>query len=212
MLISYCSGSTSLAFLRRCSSSCFARASSRWVTTSSPASAAASSMSSGHPVWARFSVIWRATVRSSQTRSAGRHSSCLSVIHKKSSKSRSLLPGESRVPRPTIWLYRLRTLVGRSTTTQSTEGQSQPSVSSMELHSTLYLPASKSASTCLRSSLWPLTSAARKPWAFSRSRNFWLVLISGRNTTVLRSLQRWAISAAICSRYGSSAVPRSPTA
>ena len=58
------------------------------------------------------------------------------------------MPGERRVPRPTIWLYRLRTLVGRSTTTQSTEGQSQPSVSSMELHSTLYLPASKSASTC----------------------------------------------------------------
>ena len=41
------------------------------------------------------------------------------------------------VPRPTIWLYRLRTLVGRSTTTQSTLGQSQPSVSSMLLHSTL---------------------------------------------------------------------------
>ena len=200
MLISYCSGSTNLAFLRRCSSSCFARASSRWATTSSLACTAASSMSCGQPLSARFSVIWRATVRSSQTRSAGRHSSCLSVIHKKSRSSRSVLPGESRVPRPTIWLYRLRTLVGRSTTTQSTLGQSQPSVSSMELHSTLYLPASKSASTALRSVLWPLTSAARNPWEFSRSRNFWLVLMRGRNTTVLRPLQRWAISAAICSR------------
>ena len=50
-----------------------------------------------------------------------RHSSWRSVSHKKSSRSRSFLPvsGDRRVPRPTIWLYRLRTLVGRSTTTVS---------------------------------------------------------------------------------------------
>lgn len=85
-------------------------------------------------------------------------------------------------------------MVGRSTTTQSTLGQSQPSVSNMELHSTLYFPASKSVRISLRSALWPLTSAARKPLALSRSRNFWLVLMRGKNTTVLRPAQCCAIS------------------
>ena len=146
--------------------------------------------------------------------SAGRHSSWRSVSHKKSSRSRSFLPvsGDRRVPRPTIWLYRLRTLVGRSTTMQSTLGQSQPSVSSMLLHRTLYLPFEKSDRISARSSLCPFTSAARNPLLLRMSRNFWLVLISGRNTTVFRPAHAVCISDAICSRYGSSAVPSPPTA
>ncbi len=41
--------------------------------------------------------------------------------------------------------------VGRSTIAQSTDGQSQPSVSSMELHRTLYSPLSKASGTSARS-------------------------------------------------------------
>ena len=99
------------------------------------------------------------------------------------------MPGNRRVPRPTIWLYRLRILVGRSTTTQSTEGQSHPSVRSMELHKTLYRPSLNSRRTWARSALPPLTSAARKPWLLRMSRNFWEVFTRGRNTTVFRSPQ-----------------------
>ena len=73
--------------------------------------------------------------------------------------------------------------------TQSTDGQSHPSVKSMELHSTLYLSAAKSASTFSLSALLPLTSAARNPLLLRIAVNFCDVLISGRNTTVLRSLQ-----------------------
>ena len=50
------------------------------------------------------------------------------------------------------------------------------------------------------------------PRACKRWQNFWLVLISGRNTTVFRSAQCFFISSAICSRYGSSAVPTSARA
>ena len=59
-------------------------------------------------------------------------------------------------------------------------GQSQPSVSSILLHSTLYLPASKSRSTSARSPLSPFTSAARKPLLSRISRNFCDVFISGK--------------------------------
>ena len=172
MDISNCKGSTSLRLRERISANCFARDSSRWATTSSLAFFSASSRSTGHPAAWMFSVIFRATSSDSQIRLAGWHSSWRSVCHRKSRSSRSSLPGNSRVPRPTIWLYRLRTLVGRRTTTQSTLGQSQPSVSSMELHRTLYFPPSKSLRTSARSWLLPLTSAARNPWALSRRQNF----------------------------------------
>ena len=137
MLISNCSGSTSFFFRALISDSCFARASSRCATTSSAACFSAASMSTGIPATSMFAVICLATSSSWQIRLAGWHSSCLSVCHRKSSSSRWSFPGCSRVPRPTIWLYRLLILVGRSTTMQSTDGQSHPSVSSIELHSTL---------------------------------------------------------------------------
>ena len=156
----------------------------------------------------------RATSSLSAIRCAGRHSSWRSTCQRKSSSSSSVLPvsGLRRVPRPTIWQYSERTLVGRSTTTQSTLGQSQPSVSSIELQSTAPPPASSNAaSVSARSALSPLTSIARKPLASRIPRNFCDVLTSGRKTTVLRSAHPAAsISSAMRSRYGSSAVPRSP--
>ena len=94
---------------------------------------------------------------------------------------------------------------------QSTLGQSQPPVSSMELQSTAPGPAaSKAASTSARSRLSPFTSIAFMPRSASSRVNFRLVAMSGRNTTVLRPAQVFAISPAICPRYGSSAVPSSP--
>ena len=135
---------------------------------------------------------------------AGLHRSWRSVIHRKSSTSSSVLPvsGLRRVPRPTIWTYRLRTLVGRSTTMQSTLGQSQPSVSSIELHSAEPGPAaSKAASVSDRSALSPLTSLAANPRSARIRANFLDVATSGRKTTVLRSMQPAAsISSAMDSR------------
>ena len=194
---SNCNGSTRRRLRLFISASCLARDSSRCCTTSLSACSAASRMSTGPPCSAALSVMLSATSAVSQTRCAGRQSSCRSVCHRKSSSSRSVLPGNRRVPRPTIWLYRLRTLVGRSTTTQLTLGQSQPSVSSILLHSTLYSPRSNAARISARSGDSPFTSAARKPREHRISRNFWLVLTSGRNTTVLRSAQVFAISSAI---------------
>ena len=147
MDISNCSGSTSFFLRFFISASCFAKASSLCATTSSDAFCSASSRSTGMPAsFSKFSVICWATSSFSQIRLAGWHNSCRSVCHKKSSNSRWSFPvsGDNRVPRPTIWQYRLRTFVGRRTTMQFTDGQSQPSVRSIELQSTLYFPASKS--------------------------------------------------------------------
>ena len=90
---------------------------------------------------------------------------------------------------------------------QSTSGQSQPSVSNIELQITLYLLSLKSLRICSRSSEFPFTSAALNPWFIKMFLNFCEVAINGRNTTVFLSLQTVSISVAICSRYGSSAVP-----
>ena len=54
-----------------------------------------------------------------------------------------------------------------------------------------------------------MISAARKPRSASRARNFFDVDTSGRKTTVRRPLHASAISSAMRSRYGSSAVPTS---
>ena len=174
MDISNCRGSTSCRFRFFISASFCARAASRSAITSSLAFCSASSISTGQPASSIFLVILTATSGDSQIRCAGRHSSWRSVFHRKSSSRRWSFPvsGLSRVPRPTIWQYRLRTFVGRSTTMQSTEGQSHPSVSNIELQSTLYLPASKSAKISARSGLLPLTSAARNPLWLRMSRNF----------------------------------------
>ena len=68
---------------------------------------------------------------------------------------------------------------------QSTEGSSQPSVRSMELHSTLPFGASWNlASVSERSWLWPFTSLAWSPFASHSSRNLCAVAMSGRKTTV----------------------------
>ena len=91
-------------------------------------------------------------------------------------------------------------LVGLSTITQSTDGQSHPSVSSILLHRTLYLLLSKSFKISARSSLLPLTSAALNPWRFNISLNFCDVFTSGRKTTDFLFLQYFSISLAICSR------------
>lgn len=54
---------------------------------------------------------------------------------------------------------------------------------------------------------------ASKPLAASAAANFLEVATSGRNATVLRRMHPAAsISSAMRSRYGSSAVPRSPAA
>ena len=103
MLISNCSGSTSFFFRFRISRSCLARDSSLSAITSSDAFFSASSMSTGHPqVSSMLSVIFWATSRSVQIRSAGWHSSWRSVCHRKSKSNRCSFPGCSRVPRPTI--------------------------------------------------------------------------------------------------------------
>ena len=90
---------------------------------------------------------------------------------------------------------------------QSTDGQSQPSVSSMELHNTLYLPASKSFNTsacpgCLRLLLPPgnhkhLGDPGTSGWS----------LPAAEIPQFFYPLQYFCISWAIPSRYGSSAVP-----
>ena len=143
MLISNCTGSTSLRLRPFMAFSSRARLSSRCATTSALACRSHASRSTPPGACSASSVMRAATSGDCATRCAGRHRSCLSVIHKKSSTSSSALPvsGLRRVPRPTICTYRLRTFVGRRTTTQSTLGQSQPSVSSMELHSTAPGPA-----------------------------------------------------------------------
>ncbi len=211
MLISNWMGSTSFFFLWRISSSCLARDSSRSAITSSEAFFSACSISTGQPAaCSRSAVILCATSFLVQMMSAGWQSSCRSVCHRKSRRRRYSFPGCSLVPLPTIWLYRLRTRVGRSTTMQSTDGQSQPSVRSMELHRTLYSPLSNASRISARSLLSPLTSAALNPRSVRMSRNFRLVFTRGRNTTVFRSVQYFFISSAIWYRYGSSAVATSP--
>ena len=211
-----CTGSTSARLRLRMDASCSASASSRCRTTSSDACRSTASRSTGPPAASAIWVMRSATSGDLATMCAGRHRSWRSVIHRKSSTSRSALPvsGLRRVPRPTICTYRLRTLVARSTTTQSTLGQSQPSVSSIELHSTEPGPAaSKRASVSARSGLSPLTSMASKPRFASAAANFLDVATSGRNATVLRPMHpAAAISSAMRPRYGSSAVPRSPAA
>ena len=147
-----------------------------------------------------FSVIFLATSGLLVIKWAGLHSSWRSVCHRKSSSNRFSFPGARRVPRPTIWLYKARTFVGLNTTTQSTVGQSHPSVNSIELHNTLYLSLSKSSRTSARSLDSPLTSAALNPLALRISRNFCDVLTSGKKTTVFLSLHCLTISSAICSR------------
>ena len=82
------------------------------------------------------------TSSEAESSDAGRQSSCVAVSHRKSRMSRFSLPGERRVPRPTIWQKRDRTFVALRTQTQSTSGQSHPSVRSMELRTTVPGPAS----------------------------------------------------------------------
>ena len=210
MDIAYCKGSTSFRFRFRIKASCSASAFSRSASASRSAFASASRISMLPPPSATCRSIRFAMSPSLEIREDGLHRSCRSVSHRKSRISSSVFPGNSRVPLPTACWYRLRTFVGRSITTQSTLGQSHPSVSSMLLHSTEYLPASKSFSISARSGLFPFTSAAFIPISFSSSQNRCDVWIRGRNTTVFRSAYRSAISCAICRRYGSSALPISP--
>ena len=103
ILISNCNGSTSFRLRVFISSSCAFSASSLCACTSEDASFSASSMSSGQPLSARFSVIFLTTSLFVQIMSAGLQSSCRSDSHRKSRISRSSLPGESLVPLPTIW-------------------------------------------------------------------------------------------------------------
>ena len=204
-----CSGSTSLRLRLRISASCRARDCSRSRIVSRSACSSASIRSTAPVVSSTMRSTRSASFSSLHTRQEGRHRSRRSVCHRKSSTSRYSLPGLRRRPRPMICWYRLRTLVGRRLMMQSTEGQSQPSVSSMLFVRTSYLPRSKSSRSCARSGLSPLTSAARKPRSRSMAQNFREVLTSGRNTTVLRPRQYSSISSAICARYGSSALPMS---
>ncbi len=100
------------------------------------ASSSASMMSTPYAESMTCLSIFSAISESFEIREEGLHRSCRSVIHRKSSRISSVLPGYNRIPRPTICWYRLRTFVGRRMTMQSTAGQSQPSVSSMLLHRT----------------------------------------------------------------------------
>ena len=170
--ISNCSGSTSFLFLFRISFSCLARLSSLCATTSSCALTSASSKSTGQPASAMFFVIWFATSSLSLIKCAGWHNSCLSECQRKSRSNNSVFPSQSLVPRPTICEYNALTFVGLNTTTQSTLGQSQPSVNSIELHNTLYFPLSKSCKTSVLLSLPPFTSTALNPNSFKICVNF----------------------------------------
>ena len=122
--------------------------------------------------------------------------------------SRFSLPGARRVPRPTIWQKSARTFVARSTQTQSTSGQSHPSVRSMELRTTVPGPASAIALIfSWRSGDWPFISIVRRPAASQYGCKWRLVAMSGVKTTVFRS---FGIADAICGRYGSRAAATPP--
>ena len=211
MDISNCNGSTSFRLRFFISLSFSAKACSRSATTSDSDSFSSSSISIGTAESSSFSVIFFAMSSSLLMRCAGRHNSCRSVFQRKSSSSTFSFPLCNRVPRPTIWLYKARDLVARRTIMQSTDGQSHPSVRSILLHRTLYFPSSKSLRTSALSWLLPFTSAALKPYLRRYRQNFLLVSTRGKNTTVFRSLAYVTISSAILSRYGSRAVPSSPT-
>ena len=89
---------------------------------------------------------------------------------------------------------------------QSTDGSSQPSVRSMELHSTLPFGASwNHERVSALSWLWPFTSLAWSPLASHSSRNLCAVAMRGRKTTVFLSEAYSASLAAMSSRYGSMA-------
>ena len=84
---------------------------------------------------------------------------------------------------------------------QSTEGSSQPSVRSMELHSTLPFGASwNQARVSDLSWLWPFTSLAWSPFASHSSRKRLAVAMRGRKTTVFLADAYSASLAAMSSR------------
>ena len=135
----------------------------------------------------------------SVARQAGLQRLCFLQSHKKSKISKFSLPGCNLVPLPIICAYKLRIFVGRSTTTQSTDGQSHPSVKSIALQRTEPLPAlSNHSRTSFRSELFPFTSLA--PGIIPASSC--AILISGQKTTVFLSDANSLIASAICGRYG----------
>ena len=189
-----------LAFLSIASASALRLALSASLTASSR------SISSSSPVDAFATVSM--SLSFSVISDAGLQRLCLYESQRKSRIRRLLFPGNSLVPLPIIWQYRLRTLVGLKTTTQSHDGQSHPSVSNMALHRTAPGPAlSNHSSVSFLSGLVPFTSLAPG----IRSASSCAMLISGQNTTVFLALACVCIAFAICGRYGSSVAAMLPT-
>ena len=169
------SGLTSFDFFRFCLAN--ASASALRLASSASVTAPNRSISSSFDAFVTVSM----SCSLSAARQAGLQRLCLPDNHRKSRINRFSFPGDNLVPRPTIWQYSDRIFVGLSTTTQSHDGQSHPSVNSIALQSTAPGPAlSNQSRISFLSVLVPLTSFAPGIIPVSSC----AMLISGQNTTV----------------------------
>ena len=106
---------------------------------------------------------WRArgtSFSSTPTKVGAVHRLALPVTPTQSIKVRHSLPGYSRRPRPTIWVYNPSDWVGRAMMTVSTRGMSVPSVNTMQLTRQGISPAVNRVMIPLRLGVSPVTTSA----------------------------------------------------